>query len=185
MEIYCLGDSLTEGRADGNGENWVSLLNRETCHHWHNCGVAGDTSLGMLVRLQTQILPNKPWMVIYLGGFNDILLTGSADQAKSAVMAFVNQCAHEGVRPVVGIPYDVSSVPAPWNRLCDSKKALAALDEYIRWLRCFTKGVMLRSVDFCEVGQYLMEDGIHPSARGHRVMADAVIASGIVKGAPK
>ena len=107
MKIVCLGDSLTTGYNLVPGEGWVDLLNRETPHLWVNAGVAGDTSTGLLVRLQSQALPQKPDMVLFMGGDNDIMLTGSADQAKSAVMAMVHQCVAAGVRPVVGIPYPV------------------------------------------------------------------------------
>lgn len=90
------GDSLTTGYNLAPGEGWVDLLNRETPHLWVNAGVAGDTSTGLLVRLQSQALPQKPDMVLFMGGDNDIMLTGSADQAKSAVMAMVHQCVAAG-----------------------------------------------------------------------------------------
>lgn len=96
MKIVCLGDSLTTGYNLAPGEGWVDLLNRETPHLWVNAGVAGDTSTGLLVRLQSQALPQKPDMVLFMGGDNDIMLTGSADQAKSAVMAMVHQCVPPG-----------------------------------------------------------------------------------------
>ena len=120
MKIVCLGDSLTTGYNLAPGEGWVDLLNRETPHLWVNAGVAGDTSTGLLVRLQSQALPQKPDMILFMGGDNDIMLTGSADQAKSAVMAMVHQCVAAGVRPVVGIPYPVRTIPAQWQPVCDT-----------------------------------------------------------------
>ena len=68
MKIVCLGDSLTTGYNLAPGEGWVDLLNRETPHLWVNAGVAGDTSTGLLVRLQSQALPQKPDMVLFMGG---------------------------------------------------------------------------------------------------------------------
>ena len=67
MKIVCLGDSLTTGYNLAPGEGWVDLLNRETPHLWVNAGVAGDTSTGLLVRLQSQALPQKPDMVLFMG----------------------------------------------------------------------------------------------------------------------
>lgn len=110
------GDSLTTGYNLAPGEGWVDLLNRETPHLWVNAGVAGDTSTGLLVRLQSQALPQKPDMILFMGGDNDIMLTGSADQAKSAVMAMVHQCVAAGVRPVVGIPYPVRTIRPSGSR---------------------------------------------------------------------
>ena len=93
MKIYCLGDSLTAGYGVAPHKNWVSLLGSRGKNLWINGGISGDTSPGLLARLQTAAIPQKPDMVIWMGGFNDILLTGSADLAKACVMAFVNHCA--------------------------------------------------------------------------------------------
>ena len=182
MKIVCLGDSLTTGYNLVPGEGWVDLLNRETPHLWVNAGVAGDTSTRLLVRLQSQALPQKPDMVLFMGGDNDIMLTGSADQAKSAVMAMVHQCVAAGVRPVVGIPYPVRTIPAQWQPVCDMDRALEASAEYVRWLRRLTDAISLRRVDFGaafdvagNTADLYQRDGMHPSRLGSRVMADAVL----------
>ena len=103
MKIICLGDSLTAGCGLRRGENWVELLREQTGDEWINAGVCGDTSTGILVRLQTEVLPQRPDEVLLMGGDNDIMLTSCADQAKSAMMAMIHQCAARGVKPVVGI----------------------------------------------------------------------------------
>ena len=100
MKIICLGDSLTAGCGLRRGENWVELLREQTGDEWINAGVCGDTSTGILVRLQTEVLPQRPDEVLLMGGDNDIMLTGCADQAKSAMMAMIHQCAARGVKPV-------------------------------------------------------------------------------------
>ena len=98
MKIICLGDSLTAGCGLRRGENWVELLREQTGDEWINAGVCGDTSTGILVRLQTEVLPQRPDEVLLMGGDNDIMLTGCADQAKSAMMAMIHQCAARGVK---------------------------------------------------------------------------------------
>ena len=60
MKIICLGDSLTAGCGLRRGENWVELLREQTGDEWINAGVCGDTSTGILVRLQTEVLPQRP-----------------------------------------------------------------------------------------------------------------------------
>ena len=74
MNILCIGDSLTAGYGVPREQCWVSLLDRQTQHHWQNAGISGDTTPGMLARLQQ--LPSKPDLIIWMGGINDILLTG-------------------------------------------------------------------------------------------------------------
>ena len=92
MKNICLGDSLTAGYHVRPEESWVTLLGRETPDTWINAGVSGDTSAGMLVRLLTEVFPQKPDRVLYMGGDNDILVTGSLDQAKSSLMSILHLC---------------------------------------------------------------------------------------------
>ena len=175
MKIYCLGDSLTAGYGVAASKCWVSLLDERSAHQWINGGISGDTSAGMLTRLQTDALPQKPDFVIWMGGFNDILLTGSPDLAKSCAMAFVNHCAASGVRPVIGIPFSLKSVAAPWNRLCDWERCRPVMEEYIHWLTLFCDAARLRRVDFRDAGGDLLPDGMHPTQEGHQKMAEAVL----------
>ena len=164
MKIICLGDSLTAGCGLRRGENWVELLREQTGDEWINAGVCGDTSTGILVRLQTEVLPQRPDEVLLMGGDNDIMLTGCADQAKSAMMAMI---------PVLGIP-------EPWRAVCDWERAQAESAAYIAWLRRLVRAVSLRHVDFAEAfercgGRALYQaDGMHPNAEGNRVMAETV-----------
>ena len=180
MKIICLGDSLTAGCGLRRGENWVELLREQTGDEWINAGVCGDTSTGILVRLQTEVLPQRPDEVLLMGGDNDIMLTGCADQAKSAMMAMIHQCAARGVKPVVGIQFPVLGIPEPWRAVCDWERAQAESAAYIAWLRRLVRAVSLLHVDFAEAfercgGRALYQaDGMHPNAEGNRVMADAV-----------
>ena len=175
MKIYCLGDSLTAGYGVAPDENWVALLGRRGNNEWIGSGISGDTSVGMLTRLQSVVIPQKPDFVIWMGGYNDILLTGSADLAKASAMAFINHCAAAGIRPVIGIPFLLQRVAAPWDRLCDWEACRPVLEAYIDWLRRFCEAARLRHIDFQEAGAFLLPDGMHPTAEGHRIMAEAVV----------
>ena len=122
----------------------------------------------------------QPDMVLLMGGDNDIMLTGCADQAKSAMMAMIHQCAARGVKPVVGIQFPVLGIPEPWRAVCDWERAQAESAAYIAWLRRLVRAVSLRHVDFAEAfarcgGRALYQaDGMHPNAEGNRVMAETV-----------
>lgn len=188
MKIVCLGDSLTAGYKLRPEEGWVSILQRETPHSWINQGISGDTSTGVLLRLQTQALPLEPDYVLMLCGFNDIMLTGSCDIAKTSVMAMFHQCPKQGVKPVLGIPYEIRNVPEHYQCLCDAERAKEASREYISWLRKLVQAASLRHVDFAEafecaeksgVGPLYQQDGMHPTALGSRIMADRVKQSGL------
>lgn len=187
MKIVCLGDSLTAGYCVEPEECWVSLLQNESPNTWINAGISGDTTGGMLARLGPEAFSRKPDAVLFMGGTNDIALTCSFEQAKTNIMAMVNQCADRGVRPVVGIPIPLLDEPGnPWRAVTDLARAAAVSAEYIRWLNLFTGCFSLRRVDFSagfeKAGSRLyLADGVHPSPEGHRVMADAVLRSGVFR----
>lgn len=183
MRIVCLGDSMTAGYGVEAEENWVSLLQHQTDHTWINAGIIGDTAVGMLTRLSDCIRQEKPDMVLWLGGINDILLTGSCDLPVSCTMAAVHQCAAAGVWPVVGIPYSIGATAQ--LPICHAE-AETALPAYQKWLRSLCGTYRLRCVDFAppfENQQDLLQaDGLHPNRRGNRVMAQTVRTSGIYRG---
>ena len=192
MKTICLGDSHTFGYGMDRQDCWVSLAGQSLGGQWHNCGICGDTAAGMLVRLNTQVLPQAPQYVLIMGGTNDILLTGSFQQAQTAMMAMVHQCAHAGVRPVVGIPIPLRPEGHhPWQALTDMERTAAVQGEYATWLRLFVKTLHLRCVDFAaafarqENPRLLYQaDGLHPNGAGHRLMARAVEESRIWRKEP-
>ena len=73
--LVFLGDSITQGWGDDFGGSFpgVKVANR---------GISGDTTRGMLVRLQTDVLALKPTGVVLLLGTNDL-----EENAEPAVIA--------------------------------------------------------------------------------------------------
>ena len=185
MKTICLGDSLTYGYGVVPTETWISLAETALGGEWVNCGICGDTASGMLSRLNTSVLEQGPSFVLIMGGANDILLTNSFQQAQCAIMAMVHQCVHTGVRPVIGIPTPLrNDGDNPWLPLTDMTAAAATQEAYIAWLRLFVKTMRLRCVDFAAAFEHhpdpkslYQEDGLHPNAAGHRVMAEALLNS--------
>lgn len=173
MRIVCLGDSITAGVS--REESWVALLQCSSSHTWINAGIVGDTAVGMLCRLQDCIRHHRPDMLIWLGGVNDILLTGSRDLPVSCTMAAVHQCVAAGVLPVVGIPYSIADVPG--FSICHDGAA-EALTGYQQWLRSLCSTYHLRCVDFGPAfeghREFLQADGLHPNGQGNRMMAQCV-----------
>ena len=186
MKIVCLGDSLTAGYGVRRSLNWVSLLNAGSTHEWVNAGVSGDTTGGMLARLQNDVFAQKPDAALLIGGINDILLTESFEAAKANLSAMVNQCAARRIRPIVGIPYPLNpDVPQPWEPLINFRRAAEIQSAYADWLRLFTQTFRLRFVDFDKTwrndfsfagrAQLYLSDGLHPSPAGHRRIADEIL----------
>jgi lysophospholipase L1-like esterase len=181
MKIICLGDSLTYGFGVRRGEDWVSLSASATGQNLINKGVCGDTTGGMLARLDTDVLSQKPGAVILMGGSNDILTSGTDAYARSNMAAMIQQSSTVGVSVLVGIPIpsDPESVRAGWNELADFAQANRIFRLYAQWLRKYCGIFSTPVVDFAGlfevpdgVRKELYLDGLHPNIAGHTAMAN-------------
>jgi lysophospholipase L1-like esterase len=189
--VYCLGDSLTFGLGVRRQERWTGLAEQETGHHVVNLGCNGDTTGGMLVRLNRDVLGvagvrQQQSTVLIMGGSNDIFYSGSAAPARANMGAMLHQTMSAGLRPVVGIPLplDPALAPRKWAGVVDFSAAAGLLEEYSRWLQGFADAFSIQTVDFRAdflddrgyVRAELFLDGLHPNSRGHRLMADRLAA---------
>lgn len=186
-ELICLGDSLTYGLGVHSSQRWTALAASDYLHV-RPMGISGDTTGGMLVRMQTllqepvhQLAPVLRPLVLILGGTNDIFFAGSDVTARSNLAAMVHQLSAAGYRPVVGIPLPICPQDAPekWAGLADFVASAQILEDYCRWLHRFCAAFDIPTVDFRKdyvnqdgsVRRELFLDGLHPNAEGHRIMA--------------
>ena len=158
IDLLCLGDSLTFGPGVRNSQKWTSLAAGETLRIT-NLGVPGDTTAGMLARLQAILQSEKRPTVLVMGGSNDIFFSGSATAARGNLAAMVHQLSAAGFQPVVGIPLPicVEDAPQKWAKLADFARSAALLEEYCRWLRVFCETFGIPVVDFHN--DYVNQDG--------------------------
>ena len=72
-KLICLGDSLTFGLRVPQSQTWPRLV-QETGVEVINLGICGDTTGGMLSRLQTVLREHGTTQayVLIMGGSNDI-----------------------------------------------------------------------------------------------------------------
>lgn len=186
-ELFCLGDSLTFGFGVRRQERWTNLVQQQTQLQIINLGCNGDTTGGMLVRLQKDILSRQtPGKVLLTGGSNDIFYSGDTVAAKANIGAMLHQIIAAGFEPVVGIPLpaDPTHAPEKWAQVVDFEKAARLLEEYAIWLKAFCHAFSVGFVDFRadflhnngSVKTELFLDGLHPNQAGHRLMADRLAA---------
>ena len=173
-ELYCLGDSLTFGAGVRHSEKWTTLVGGV------NLGVPGDTTAGMLARLQTLLPEAKGKAVLLLGGSNDIFFTGSDLCARNNMAAMVHQLLCSGCSVYVGLPLpiDADAAPQKWAALADFAKANEVLQAYRQWLVTFCKAFDVPVVDFAQDyvnRKDLYLDGLHPNAAGHKQMAQRLL----------
>ena len=195
LHIFCLGDSLTHGYDVRREETWVFLAGRELAPGivLHNHGLNGDTTAGMLRRLQADILPARPDAVLIMGGANDIAHEGGWATARVNMPIMVRSVAEAGAVPLVGIPLPYLPPPqAERDGRADLLRAATEYNAYARWLREFCSSSAVQTVDFraCfeedvrrtgDAPDGYFSDGLHFSVKGHRMLAACMAASPAVK----
>src|SRR5262249_28827658 len=143
-----------------------------------NFGVAGDTTANVLWRISDGELAGNPKLVVLQIGTNDLAQGRSADQTAAAITTVVDAIVKDspgsqvlliGLFPI-GAGFDDSlsqaayAVNAQLPRLADGHR--------VRFLDIYQK--FLNGND--TVDRSLLPDGVHPSALGYQVWANALAA---------
>lgn len=183
MKIVCLGDSLTYGYGVPRRDVWVTL---SSVGEWElvNKGVNGDTTGGMLARFTADVTPCRPDAALLMGGANDRFFSGTFGAAKANLMALAHRCCAEGIVPILGIPIPLCPpVREGWAELIDSS-FYDEYDAYCAELLHMASVFGFAAVNFRSafvaaaaacgepLSSFYLSDGLHPNARGHRIMAD-------------
>ena len=188
-KLICLGDSLTFGLRVPQSQTWPRLV-QETGVEVVSLGICGDTTGGMLARLQTVLREQgrSAAVVLIMGGSNDIFYSGTDVGARSNIGAMVHQVIAAGLTPVVGIPLPIVPEDAPkdWEPVANFYEAAKLLDTYCQWLKTYCKAFGIPTVDFRadfidsqgKVRRELFCDGLHPNTQGHRLMAQKLLTFG-------
>lgn len=189
MKLICIGDSLTFGYGVHLSQRWTQLCAQETGWELVNEGINGDTTGGMLTRMQGGVLAelregglgaDRPY-VLLMGGSNDVFYSGSDAAALGNMGAMIHQLFSVGVLPVVGIPLpaDAPHAPRAWAAAVDFEAAERTMKEYCAWLKRYCTAFGVPYIDFCadflspdgSIRSELLLDGLHPTPEGHRLMA--------------
>jgi len=188
MELYCLGDSLTFGYGVNRTQRWIHLAAQQSGWQLINLGISGDTTGGMLTRLQTQLIPKLAQQhdrhVMLMGGCNDIFYGGSAATAQANMGSMAHQLLAAGAFPIIGspLPLCVGDVPQDWASVVDFPQAAVMIADYRMWCADFCRAFGIPYIDF--YGDFLRDgapnrtlylDGLHPTPAGHQLMARRVV----------
>lgn len=184
MKLLCLGDSMTFGFGVARSATWPALVTQWNAATLVNAGINGDTTGGMLARLEREIDRAHPNGIILMGGVNDILLSGTAAFAQANLAAMAHCAVARGLFPVVGIAPEFSlPVRGDWGTLTNFDQAAKTCVEYGQWLRQMCKVFGWPCIDFqqgmvklvgedgCIPSSYYL-DGLHMNEAGHQMMAE-------------
>lgn len=177
--VVFLGDSITEGWADGPAGGFFPG------RPYVNRGISGQTTPQMLVRFRPDVIALQPKAVVILAGTNDIagntgVMPLAAVEDNLATMAELARAHRIRVVLCSVLPVDDGDRDAqgqPLNRTrCRPPAAIAELN---RWLRGYAEAHGHVYLDYTaavadEKGMLradLSEDGLHPNAKGYAMMA--------------
>lgn len=192
-KLICIGDSLTFGLGVRVSQKWTHLAARASGWQVTNLGVNGDTTGGMLARLQPLLADpalrdptaERP-RVLIMGGSNDIFYSGSDVCARANMGAMLHQLMGAGIAPIVGIPipFDPAHAPARWADIANYTAASPMLEVYCSWLERYCQAFGVDYVNFRadfltpegQLRRELLADGLHPNGEGHQIMANRLCA---------
>jgi acyl-CoA thioesterase-1 len=171
ITIVALGDSLTEGYGVQSHQAYPFLLETRLRSEGLPCtvvnaGISGETTSGLLSRIQ-RIIRQKPDIVILCTGANDGLQRMSASRIRTNITKIVRLFKENQITVVLaGMKMLVNYGPAytePYNRIYPE----IAAEEGVIFMPFFLEGV-------AGVREFNLGDDVHPNARGYQKIAAAV-----------
>ena len=182
-ELICIGDSLTFGYGVYTSQCWVSKLQKLIGFNVKNAGVNGDTIIGILERSFEDVIIEKPNYAIVMAGTNDFILGRPLESVLKSMDMIVSEMVSNNIVPIIGIQIPVE--PEMANEIWADGINYKLINENISTYRSYVlkKISMSRDIfciDFYKVYADIMQkhikeyyvDGIHPTPKGHVLMAE-------------
>lgn len=175
-KLACMGDSLTEGYMIDLSKRWSETLKETLGIEIINSGISGDTTAGMLARFQHYVINHQPTHVIIMGGTNDISLNIPDEQILANIYAMTRQAKHHGIQSIIGIPtpFFYEDTPLGKSFFLEARQISERIEHFSDKLRHFIAEDDQPFIDFSKnlTPDLFLEDGVHPSEKGHAVMAE-------------
>ena len=191
--VCILGDSIVYGAWDEEKHGYVNRLREDLkennqVENVYGLGIPGETTAGLLKRLDTELQPRTPNTIIFGIGINDTIYIKNKQQESINIKEFIsniskiiaiattytNNILMLGLTNVI----EERTTPILWNDnemyFNDTiKKYDIALEDYcnmnkVQYLKLFD---LLQQTDFSD-------DGIHPNEKGHEKIYKAIKSKG-------
>lgn len=191
--ICILGDSIVYGAWDEEKHGYVNRLREDLkennqVENIYGLGIPGETTAGLLKRIDTELKSRKPNTIIIGIGINDTIYIKNKNKEAVSQEDFINNISkiiniakkYTNNILILGLTRVIEerTTPILWN---DNemyfnnsiKKYDNLLEEYckmnnIEYLKLFD---VLQQTDF-------FDDGIHPNEKGHEKIYEAIKAKG-------
>src|SRR4030095_8198281 len=168
--IIAFGDSITYGYPFGNRYSWVELLSEKLGMKILNAGVSGDTLRDLQNRLLIDVVDQKPDYVLLMGGANDVYQGSDLGDMEERFKKILKTLKENKITVVLGLPHPIAE-----------KEVEERLAKFRRFVKKTAKDSNLPTINFYDPffeakkkrpNPSLLEDGVHPSAAGYKLMAD-------------
>jgi len=174
--VVFLGDSITDA--------WP-LNEYFTGRDFVNRGIGGQTTLQMLARFRQDVLNLTPKAVVILGGTNDIEAGLDEAQIEDNLAMMADLAKAHGIKPVLASILPVSD----YHKDADpafartTNRPPAKIQMLNTWLKNYCQTQSYVYIDYFSsmvdaAGQMqsdLTDDGLHPNAKGYRVMSPVAL----------
>ena len=162
--VVFFGDSITQGYGVRPEDSFPALVGQALGLSFVNAGVPGDTMGAGLARMERDVMPHRPRLVVVEFGGNDFLRRVPPEKTLRHLEAIVSALIQSGTMAVVlevnpglgGDPYLTG-----YRAVVEQYGALLVPD--------ILRGIL--------TNPDLKADTIHPNAKGHRLIAERVTAA--------
>jgi acyl-CoA thioesterase-1 len=172
--IVFLGDSISAGYGLAESQAFPALVQEELRRRGHpvdvlNAGVSGDTTAGGLSRIDWVLRSEPDLVVVELGG-NDALRGQPLENTEKNLREIVRRARGAGAR-VLLLGMDVPTNYGPeYTEGFAELYGRVAEEERVDLVPGFIREVGMDPT-------LMMPDGLHPTAGGHRSLADDLVAT--------
>lgn len=185
VRVVCFGDSVTGIYYHTGGRSAYPEVIHEALTARYpgsklkvfNAGKSGHTTANGLGRIQQDVLAHKPHLVTVMFGLNDVA-KGNIDLYRKNLIEIVTKCRAAGAEVILATPNAVAETP---DRPVEK---VAAFAEVARTLAKDLSVPLADAHAFLgalhstrpEAWRLSMSDEIHPNLRGHRRLAETILA---------
>jgi len=181
-----MGDSLTFGYGVAKNQNWTKILEKKCCAEFVNKGINGQLTSDMTTRYNRDVIQEEPDYVILMGGTNDFLHDMPLNTVIDNISIMVNAALDYRIIPMIGIQMLTDPIMAEkrWAENTDYTEVNNKISLYREWAYNYSKSNNIIIFDFYDAfNRYLMNskrktlyiDGLHPTPKGHELMADVIM----------
>jgi acyl-CoA thioesterase-1 len=109
-QIVALGASNVQGYGVSSSESFpvqleAMLKAKGKSYSVANAGISGDTTAGIISRLNSAVPQGTRIVVLAIGGRNDVIRGGSVEQARANLSQITSQLSARGIRVINAMPY--------------------------------------------------------------------------------